>query len=107
MLERMLTKAGWEVASARNGRVALQAMAQTRPGLILLDLMMPEMDGFEFLNRLRQNPAWQDIPVIVLTAKDLTPDEHQRLNGRVQDILQKSSYAKEQLLREVRELINS
>ena len=106
MIERALKKDGWAVASAENGRVALDKISASRPSLILLDLMMPEMDGFEFLNRLRHNPAWQNIPVIVLTAKDLTADERRRLNGQVQDVLQKGAYAKEQLLREVRELIN-
>jgi len=106
MIERALKKDGWDVTSAENGRVALDKISASRPSLILLDLMMPEMDGFEFLNRLRHNPAWQNIPVIVLTAKDLTADERRRLNGQVQDVLQKGAYAKEQLLREVRELIN-
>jgi signal transduction histidine kinase/CheY-like chemotaxis protein len=107
MLERTLKKEGWTISSAENGRVALEKIAQAKPSLILLDLMMPEMDGFEFLNQLRHHKDWQDIPVIVLTAKDLTPQERERLNGQVQDVLQKGSYAKEQLLREVRELISS
>jgi CheY-like chemotaxis protein len=105
MMKRTLEKEGWSVSSAENGRIALEKISAARPALILLDLMMPEMDGFEFLTRLRHNPAWENIPVIVLTAKDLTVEDHKRLNGQVQDVLQKGAYSKDQLLREVRELI--
>ncbi|HEY4417600.1 MAG TPA: Cache 3/Cache 2 fusion domain-containing protein [Verrucomicrobiae bacterium] len=102
MLMRNLEKEGWHTTLAENGVVALQKVAEARPSLILLDLMMPEMDGFEFLNRLRQNPDWENIPVIVLTAKDLTAEDRARLNGKVQDTLQKGNYTRDQLLREMR-----
>jgi signal transduction histidine kinase/CheY-like chemotaxis protein len=102
MLERTLRKEGWEVRTAANGREALERLAETTPSLILLDLMMPEMDGFEFLRVFRQNEQWRQIQVIVLTAKDLAPAERERLNGHVSNILQKGSYAKEELLEQVR-----
>jgi len=104
---RMLTKEGWQVATAENGRVALEVMSGAKPALILLDLMMPVMDGFDFLSQIRRHPEWQRIPVIVLTAKDLTADDRKRLNGRVREILLKGSCGREQLLREVRELIST
>ena len=63
-----------------------------------MDLMMPEMDGFAFLDALRQQDAWRSIPVVVGTAKDLTPNDHQRLNGYVDQILQKGAYSREALL---------
>jgi len=105
MLRRMLEQEGWAVAEAEHGRTALERMAANRPDLILLDLMMPEMDGFAFLEALRQHDAWRSIPVVVLTAKDLTLDDHQRLNGYVERILQKGAYSREELLREVRNLV--
>jgi len=62
-------------------------MAEQRPELVVLDLMMPEMDGFEFLNEIHRHDRWQSTPVIVVTAKELTAEDHQRLNGSVQRIL--------------------
>jgi signal transduction histidine kinase/CheY-like chemotaxis protein len=105
ILERSLQKEGWRTVIAENGGVALQKVMAETPSLIILDLMMPEMDGFEFLNQLRRNPDWANIPVIVLTAKDLTPADRARLNGKVQDVLHKGSGAREELLREMRQLI--
>jgi signal transduction histidine kinase/CheY-like chemotaxis protein/HAMP domain-containing protein len=105
ILRRMLEKEGWAVAEAENGCTALERMAANRPELILLDLMMPEMDGFAFLEALRQQDAWRSIPVVVVTAKDLTPDDRQRLNSYVEQILQKGAYSQEALLHEVHRLI--
>jgi CheY-like chemotaxis protein len=107
MMRRMLEKEGWTVAEAENGREGLARMAESEPQLILLDLMMPEMDGFEFLTELRQNPAWRTIPVVVITAMDLTPEDRQRLNGSVTQILQKGAYSRDELLEEVRQLVLS
>jgi signal transduction histidine kinase/response regulator RpfG family c-di-GMP phosphodiesterase len=105
MLWRLLTKEGWAVTEADNGGVALQHMAESQPHLILLDLMMPEMDGFAFLEALRQQDAWRSIPVVVVTAKDLTPEDRRRLNGYVERILQKGAYSREVLLREIHHLV--
>ena len=105
MLQRMLTRENWAVIEATNGRVALERMAESQPELILLDLMMPEMDGFGFLETLRQQDAWRSIPVVVVTAMDLTPEDHQRLNGYVEQILQKGAYSREELLHEIYHLV--
>ncbi|KMO40813.1 histidine kinase [Methylobacterium variabile] len=85
----LLTREGWRVASAENGLAGLEAVAARRPGLILLDLMMPELDGFGFLRRLRARPEWRDIPVVVLTAKDITAEDRRQLAGQADRILQK------------------
>jgi len=98
-------KAGWTVSEAGNGQEALDIMSGLHPRLILLDLMMPVMDGFDFLTAMRTRPEWQHIPVIVLTAKDLTADDRDRLNGRVDEIVEKSAYTREQLLQHVSEAV--
>ena len=63
--------------------------------------MMPEMDGFEFAERLRENKEWLDVPVVVITAKDLSREDHKRLKGNVKAIMQKGSYTRDELLNEV------
>ncbi len=105
MLRRTLSKEGWQVSEAQNGRRGLECIAQTIPSLILLDLMMPEMDGFEFMQALRQRADCRDVPVIVVTAKDITEEDRQRLNGQVARIIQKGSMSLEALLREIKELV--
>ena len=92
MLRRVLEHEGLRVVEADNGRAALAQVTASQPGLILLDLILPEMDGFEFIALLRQNPAWQSIPVVV-TAMDLTAEECRRLNGSIEQILQKGATA--------------
>ncbi len=104
-LRRTLEKEGWDVIEAEHGRAALELVAEAPPGLILLDLMMPEMDGFEFVTELRQNEAWRAIPIVVITAKDLTTEDRLRLNGYVEKILQKQAYSQESMLAEVRDLV--
>jgi CheY-like chemotaxis protein/anti-sigma regulatory factor (Ser/Thr protein kinase) len=107
MLQRTLEKETLAVRTAENGRVALQRIAEERPGIVLLDLMMPEMDGFEFLRELRANASWREIPVVVLTAKELTDADRRALQGNVAKILQKGSSSKEELLRGIRGLLGS
>jgi signal transduction histidine kinase/CheY-like chemotaxis protein len=104
MMETMLTKEGLMVITAGNGREGLEKMVQ-QPDLILLDLMMPEMDGFEFVTILRQNQEWRKIPVVVLTAKDITSEDRTKLHNQVQNIFQKSVYDKNKLLLEIDELL--
>ena len=105
LLRRSLEEAGWGVTEARNGREGLARLGELSPALILLDLMMPEMDGFDFMDALRQRPEHPHIPVIVITAKDLTEEDHRRLNGGVERILQKSATDPKQLIAEVRSFL--
>jgi PAS domain S-box-containing protein len=105
MMARTLKKAGWDVSEAGNGQEALDLLAVKSPDLILLDLMMPVMDGFGFLAEMRVRPDLQHIPVIVVTAMDLTPDDRQRLSGQVEQVLEKSPYTREQLLEYVRDAV--
>ena len=105
MLRRTLVKEGWTVAEASNGREAMSLLERSRPALVLLDLMMPEMDGFELLERMRRNEGWREIPVVVVTAKDLTRAEVDQLNGRVVKILQKGAYQRSELLTEIHDMV--
>jgi signal transduction histidine kinase/CheY-like chemotaxis protein len=97
---------GWQVNTARNGLEGVEAYKQHAPGLIILDLMMPEMDGFEFLEQVRQHPQAVESSVIVVTAKDLTSSDLKRLNGGVQRIIQKGNHSSEGILREIRRHLN-
>jgi signal transduction histidine kinase/DNA-binding response OmpR family regulator len=105
VMARTLDNAGWEVSEAGNGREALDQLAREKPRLILLDLMMPVMDGFEFLLEMRANADWQDIPVIVLTAKDLTDEDRRILSGRVEQIVETGACSHESLLELIRSLV--
>ena len=102
---RILLKDDWEVVEAGNGREALHLLSDIRPALIMLDLMMPVMDGFDFLLEMRSHADWQDIPVIVITAKDLTEEEQRILSGRVEQVLEKSMFTREQLMQHIREAV--
>ena len=104
-MRHALEKDGWEVAEAENGRIALARLAEARPDIIMLDLMMPEMDGFEFLVEMRSRAEWRDIPVLVVTAKDLTTEERARLNGDVERVLQKGSSELDEMLAEISRLL--
>ena len=106
MERRTLEKAGWVVAEAENGRIALNSIARSQPKLILLDLMMPEMDGFDFLEELRKNPQWRSIPVIVVTAHDMTSQERAALNEQVEKILEKGASSREDLIGAVRDMVS-
>ncbi len=106
MMVRTLEKSDWVVNEAGNGREALEQLAQAKPRLILLDLMMPVMDGFEFLLEMRANSEWQNIPVIVLTAKDLTEEDRRMLSSRVEQIVEKGACAHEQVVNLIRQVMD-
>ena len=95
----------WLLAEAENGRVALDRLAEQTPDVILLDLMMPEMDGFQLVAELQKHPAWRRIPVIVITALDLTAEDRARLNSGVEGILLKDSFDPANLIETVRRLV--
>jgi signal transduction histidine kinase/CheY-like chemotaxis protein/ligand-binding sensor domain-containing protein len=105
LLRRGLEKEGWSVTEADNGHAGLRALEDSTPTLILLDLMMPEMDGFGFVEALRQRETGPRIPVIVITAKDLSEDDRSRLNGQVERTIQKGSRTTADIVREIRSLL--
>ena len=79
ILHQTLAAAGYEVVECQNGAEAMRELARVHPRLVVLDLMMPEMDGFTVADRMRDNPSWAAIPIIVVTAAELGPDERERL----------------------------
>ena len=106
LVRRILQAQGkYELFEAEDGKSALTMIRSEKPDLVILDLMMPEMDGFSVLDALRNDPATASIPVIVVTAQELTSKEKQRLEGQIQALMQKGDFVSEDLLDEVRALI--
>jgi signal transduction histidine kinase/CheY-like chemotaxis protein len=97
----------WIVTEAANGREALRSIREERPDLILLDLMMPEMDGFQLVAALQQESGWRDIPVIVITAMDLTAADRARLNSGIESVLVKDSFEPGELVDRIRRLVHA
>ena len=97
----MLVKDIWVVKEAENGKVALQYIEEEEPGLILLDLLMPVMDGFQFLKLFKANKNWRNIPIIVITSKDLTEEDYSFLTENVDRIIQKGKYTRRELIKRI------
>ncbi|MGY1459248.1 response regulator [Luteimonas sp. A534] len=105
MLRRQMERQGWRVVEAANGAEGLACVGSMAPALVLLDLMMPGMDGFAFLDALHGELGAADVPIIVLTAKELTPDEEYDLSPRVARVIAKGSYRGRELEDEVRRAV--
>lgn len=104
LLRRILQARGqYQIFEAENGLQGLELIRRERPDVVLLDLMMPVLDGFGVLEALQADEELRTIPVIVITAKELTPDERSRLGGHIQALLQKGDFTDEELLREITE----
>jgi len=103
----VLEKNNWTVIEAGNGQEAIEQLKHVVPDVILLDLMMPVMDGFDFLDYFRKTPQWLSIPVIVVTSKILTPEERENLKGKVFEIIEKSGHTKEDICKSLSLLIKS
>ena len=86
----VIEEQGWQVSLAENGLQGLKVLSKTTPDVILLDLLMPRMNGYAFLDEIEKDPVWSKIPVIVMTAKDLSWDDFQQLDRRVRRIIRKS-----------------
>jgi PAS domain S-box-containing protein len=106
-LRQLLERDGWQVTEAGNSLAALEQLNQHLPHLILMDLVLPEMDGLELISQIKQHPQWRNIPIIVVTAADLRPEERSQLTGYVEQVLQKGSYQPSELLLDIREWVNA
>lgn len=107
LLCSMLEEYGLNIQEAENGKIALERVQEKSPGVIFLDLMMPEMDGFEFIEELKKNPEHRPIPIVVVTSKDLTSADRLRLNGGIAKLIEKKSFAHEDLLTEIRHILET
>ncbi|MEQ1569747.1 MAG: response regulator [Myxococcota bacterium] len=107
ILVRTLTTAGWSVAEASDGEQGLLALDAGAPDVIVVDLMMPNVDGFEFVRRLRTHPLHHRIPVLVVTARDLTESEFRHLSTQVEQIVRKGDRSREELLQDVMGMVSA
>lgn len=105
LLRRMLEQENWQVSEAAHGQQAIDCLHRQPPALILLDLLMPLMDGFQLVEALQKHDDWRRIPVVVISAKEVTPVDRERLDGHVAKILQKGAFTRERLLAEVRDIV--
>jgi CheY-like chemotaxis protein len=105
VLSSVLSDDGWRVATASDGLQALEAIDRERPSAMVLDLMMPRVDGFEVLQSVRSQPATRDLPVVIVTAKDLTDDDRKRLARGAERVIMKQALRIEDLREEVRGLL--
>ena len=102
LVRQLLEEDGWKVESATNGQEALEAIGRERPDVLLLDLMMPVMDGFETLQRLREEEGTRDLPVVVITAKDLSREEREELQRNTTRVIEKNGLDRERIMSELR-----
>jgi CheY-like chemotaxis protein len=106
LVSSVLDPFGFEVLRAYDGKEGLQMVLTERPDLIILDLIMPEMNGFEVLERIREEPSLRNIPVFIITGKELDQSEKKRLTGQITSLIEKGDFSKEKLVAEVSRLIN-
>jgi len=104
LLQRTLLEENWSVRAATNGQQALDMIEQSRPGLILLDLKIPGIDGYQILSQIRGRPEFVRVPVAVMSAQELAREDWERLSGRVEQVIQKGMYSRNRLMREIRRL---
>jgi CheY-like chemotaxis protein len=104
-VRHLLERQNWRLLEASNGRDARALLQEHKPQLILLDLLMPEMDGFEFSVEMSRHAVWSKIPIVVLTAKDITAEDRSRLNGHVNRVLQKGAFNRDELMAEIKRIL--
>jgi len=101
VIRRSLRGQNVDLIEAENGRIGIEKLSRTKPSLILLDLMMPEMDGFGFVDEYQKNSEWHDIPIIVVTSKTLSKAEKAKLDGWVDGFYNKLEHSVDQVLKDV------
>jgi CheY-like chemotaxis protein len=106
LLRQTLEKEGCYVVETEDGAAALESLKTHKPDLILLDLQMPRMDGLTFAHEIRTHEDWRTIPIVVITAKDLSAEERLKLKGYVQRIVEKGRYTRDELMAEIRKLLS-
>jgi signal transduction histidine kinase/CheY-like chemotaxis protein/BMFP domain-containing protein YqiC len=107
VLRRTLAREGWTIREAENGAEGLARLAAAKPAVVLLDLIMPQMNGFEMLRAMRENEAWHDVPVVIVTSKDLGRDELEWLRANTIEVLQKGVYGRAELIAALRGMVEA
>ncbi|MDR4498373.1 MAG: response regulator [Candidatus Scalindua sp.] len=100
----VLNGAGFKVLTAYGGKAGIELAISKNPDLIILDLMMPDISGFDVVENLRKHPVARNIPIVICSAKDITPEDKKKLNGNIMAIVQKGSHTKEELLLEIQNI---
>ncbi len=101
----LLEKSKFTIYTARNGVEAVEILNKTVPSLVFLDLLMPEMDGFEVVEKMYEDERLKEVPIVVLTAKDVTADDRLRLNSKIKNVVKKEGLTREIILREINKFI--
>ena len=104
LLDEQLARLGYTIESAFTGESGVQAAKDSTPDVIILDLMMPGMSGFEVAGALKEAPETANIPIVVLTSKEISADDRRELQSKVTSFVQKGKSAREQLVTEIRRL---
>lgn len=107
VISRMFERENWRFRTAANGKAALRALQKSQPAIILLDLKMAGMNGFELLERVQKNPVWAKIPVIIISSMDITQEMRANLALRALAILKKGQFSREELAELIRPAIQS
>ena len=107
LVKAMLKPFNIEVMVADGGKAGLELALKKKPDLIILDLMMPDVDGFEVVTKLREDPGASQIPILIYTAKNITSEDRDRLQGNIQSIIQKGDFGKDRFLEMINNLQNS
>jgi signal transduction histidine kinase/CheY-like chemotaxis protein len=107
LVDAVLTPAGYSVLRAAGGEEGVALVGREQPAVVLLDLLMPGIDGFAVIDRLRADPATAEVPIVVLTAKEMTPDDRERLAGQIDYLAQKGAFGAKQLVALVGHLCES
>jgi signal transduction histidine kinase len=107
MMSRILERQGWRVRSAANGLLAINVLEQVVPAAVVLDLKMPIMNGFQFLQRVQEHEAWRHLPIFVFTSMDITQEIRIQLGGRAAGIFQKGNYSRDELIQRVQEAVQA
>jgi CheY-like chemotaxis protein len=104
-MESVLTVEGFSVIKAGGGREGLQVARERHPDIIVLDLLMPDLDGFQVVDDLKHDPVTADIPIVILTARTLSPEDKKRLKGRVSNMTEKSEFNRAQFAKLLHSLL--
>jgi CheY-like chemotaxis protein len=107
MMSRILAREGWRVRTAANGQIALHILQQAVPAAVVLDLKMPIMNGFQFIDAVQQSEQWKRMPIFVFTSMDITQDVRERLTGVTAGIFQKGNYSREELISLVQQAVKA